>query len=184
MAESTASITMPQNKPNDEKPASPASVAPSSDGDDVVIQVSPAPAANKVNDDTEQETAAVKDVVKSVETKDEAAKEEGVKFTEPKEVVGGSDDKKVEPGQDVTSNEGTPTPVKDAASVETRPRPKFSHDEETKAKHFIARAHGVAHGTSTAVFKDEEEITKLTEMVSQLTHLLAACGVVSHRPAR
>ena len=179
MAERSASVTMPQNKPNDEKPASPASIVTTSDGEDVDIQVSLPPTTDQVSNGKKQETATVEGEAKPAKTNDDSVKQEGVKVTKAQEVVANNKDSKVEPVQDVASKEGTPIPVKDGAAIETPPRFKYSQEEETKAQGFISRAHAATHGTATAIFTDDQDIKKLTEMVSQLTHLLAACGSVS-----
>jgi hypothetical protein len=150
--ERKGSLTLPQNRPSFEGEDLPASTAVSTtrDGEGVKIEVSPA------TDGTADEK------------KDEAPTTNG--HSKDNQVL------------DVTSNEGTPSPMKDAASIKTadsRPQYKHSRAEEKQALLFINRSHAFNDADTASTFKSDQEILKLTEMVSQMTHLLAASGMVS-----
>lgn len=155
MAERSTSLTMPQNRPNDDddKPALLTSSTTTRDGEGVKIEVSPAtdgPANDKTGDTTDNNRSA-----------------------------------KASQAPDVTSNEGTSTPVKDTASIKTadsHPQYKFSRSEERRVLQFISRSHAVIDADPSSAFKSDQEILKLTEMVSQMTHLLAASGMVRRTP--
>ena len=73
------------------------------------------------------------------------------------------------------------SPIKDSASIitaDTQSRYTFSQKENEKSLRFITKAHAASPTDSTPAFKDDKDIITLTQMVSQMTHLLAASGVV------
>lgn len=87
----------------------------------------------------------------------------------------------VKPSQ-VASASPTPSPTKDNASVVTidsRPQYNFSKKDKENYLRFISQAHAAMRNKSTLVLKEDKDIIALTQMVSQMTHLLAASGVVS-----
>jgi hypothetical protein len=181
MADRSTSITLPQNKPNDDKIASPASVTTNtSDGEGVKVEVASTDVTDEVNADTTQEVTTTKQDIKTDKAKTIVDDEGGIP-TRNKDHPSSGDETKGEPIQDVTSNEGTPSPVKDAASIDAgnpRPRRNFSRDEEQKALRMINRCHAALDDASIATFEDKKNVIELTELVSQLTHILAASGMV------
>lgn len=82
----------------------------------------------------------------------------------------------------VTSTSLAPSPTKDNASivtVDSRPQYNFSKKDKENYRRLISLAHTAVRDNSTTVFTEEKEIFALTKMVSQMTHLLAASGMVS-----
>jgi hypothetical protein len=57
----------------------------------------------------------------------------------------------------------------------------FDRNDEKEFHHYITKAHTcVRQGHLTASADKDKDITKLSEMVSQMTHLLAASGIVCY----
>jgi hypothetical protein len=187
MAERSSSLTFPQNRPDEDKPAAttpivsaldgaapeyhPADVQKDSlssipttmDGEQMKVEVVP---ADKVVDGKKQDVKDIDVDVKVGETPEPMA-----------------DDKiKSARAIDVISNEGTPTPLKNATSssgTEGVSNYTCSKTEESKANRLIEQCHAVTHDGAAQVFKDEQNITHLIQTVSQMTHLLAVTGMVS-----
>lgn len=189
MAERSSSLTLPHNRPNEDKPASTVDSAPtgnlteckwetatslmakqkSRQEDDQLLKSGP-PGPTVIT--TEGAKVKVK-VTADNDGADDSRTEDANATTQQAQVVQSSD---------VTSNEDTPTPARDAASIntaESRPRYKYSRPEEKKAFQIIAKAHAATDRDSVPELGEDKDVFKLTEMVSQMTHLLAASGMVS-----
>ncbi|ETN46936.1 uncharacterized protein HMPREF1541_01125 [Cyphellophora europaea CBS 101466] len=156
MAERSTSRTLPVNRPNDTKPD--LSLVTTSDGADVTVKVRP---GNQGGGDDNNVDAKASDTRKV--------------GTKQPEVVTGNGNGNVSPmSKDsvsiITSETGSPTH-------------RFSRKDDKQALEFIKMAHS-AKNTSEPVVKDRKDIIKLTEMVSEMAHLLAASGIGKDTTAR
>lgn len=151
MAERIASITLPQHRP---------------DEDDQLASISGATTAGpdmKVNGTS-------------------AARKDGIDDNAGTEVATNAEDLNAVKTSEVASTSLTPSPTKDNASIvtaESRPHYNFSKKDKEKYLRNISLAHAAVRDNSTTVFTEEKDIFALTQMVSQMTHLLAASGMVS-----
>ena len=75
---------------------------------------------------------------------------------------------------------GCNSSTNDTASVLTNKSSKFNRRDVELTHRYIAQAHNaVRHGSAFVVQDKDKDIAYLAEMVSQMTHLLAAAGIVS-----
>lgn len=71
------------------------------------------------------------------------------------------------------------TPTSPGSGTNVSPSYHFNRRHEVQAQHYITKSHALVKGNSAAPLDADRDLSKFGEMVSELTHLLAAAGVVS-----
>lgn len=151
MAERVASITLPQNRPDEDNQLASISSTTTA-GPDMKVNGMSATGNGDVDEKAATEAATNAEDLNAVKT------------------------------SEVASASLTTSPTKDNASmvtVDSRPQYKFSKKDKENFLSLISLAHAAVRDNSATVFTEEKDVFALTKLVSQMTHLLAASGMVS-----